>query len=66
MAIEYKTEGKVLIECPKGHTKHVALTWVKGDTKVLMHSGNHTIELSPNQLKELADLSDRICSDLKS
>lgn len=66
MAIEYKTEGKVLIECPKGYTKHVALTWVTGDNKVLLHSGSSTIELSPLQLREIRNLTDDICNDLKS
>lgn len=66
MAIEYKTEGKVLIECKKGNVKPVALTWIKGNTEVLLHQGGVTIHLSPSQLNEIKDFTDAICHDLKS
>ena len=64
MTIEYKTEGKVLISCERGNSKHVALTWLKGGLHAKLHSGPQIIELSKSQLEQIAEHASQICNDL--
>lgn len=66
MAIEYKTEGKAVVECPKGRANPVAMTWLKGNTVVALHQGSRgPIELSAHQLRQIRDLVNDICADLE-
>jgi hypothetical protein len=64
MGIEYKTEGKVQIECANGNAKPIAVTWMLDDTMATIHGGGDHIAISKSQLLALADMAMRIASDL--
>lgn len=63
--IEYKTEGKVQVDCSNGNAPPVALTWMKDGTCVRLHTGKGGIELSKSQFLELSQYAERICDDLE-
>lgn len=65
MAIEYKTEGKITIECAKGNASPIAVTWMVDDTSVKLHGGGSHITLSKSQLLALADFALSISHDLQ-
>ena len=60
MKIEYKTEGKVQIDCAKGKTLPTLLLWTKGDDYARLVTGQVTIQLSQDQLRKLASLAKEI------
>jgi len=64
MKIQYKTEGRVQIDCKDRISDTIVLTWVKGDSKIILHSGGSHIEISKNQLLALADQAVTIADDI--
>lgn len=64
MNIEYKTEGKALLDGDDGLTGTSALLWMKGGNHVRLMSGDRVIELTRKQLLELGQLAPTIAADL--
>ena len=64
MSIEYKTEGRLQIECANGNAKPIAVTWMLDAVTATIHGGGDHVEISKSQLLALADMAMRIASDL--
>lgn len=63
--INYKTEGKVQIDCSKSVCDPIAVTWLKGDNHVSIRHSSASIDLSKDQLLKLASLAEQIADDIR-
>ena len=62
--IEYKTEGKVQIDCAGGNAQPIVLTWLEGGLSAMLHGGGCHVIVSKSQLNQLGEIAHRIADDL--
>lgn len=65
MSIEYKTEGRLQIECANGNAKPIAVTWMLDAVTATIHGRGDHVEISKSQLLALAKLAQSISNDLE-
>ena len=65
MAIEYKTEGRIVIApVARMHDKPVALVWTTNANQVRLLQDANTVTLDQHQLRELKGLIETIWDDI--